>query len=419
MYMVSSIAPILSLILFVYIVECARFAPLINVDPDTSPLPRENFAITINPFSQNSAILFGGNYYQIGTTNVTFYNDLWQFQLIDSGGLSYFWEQINTTGDIPSERSFHCFNAITLSNQNPFVLLFGGSIANLETGEQEINDDFAYLYEPYTQTWVNITSDALSDGLIKRSGSTCASIQNSVYIYGGVAENNTILNDLWVYNLTTHSFTFLSLFPSEARWNAQFGITKIGQLQYLFLIGGINTFPIFLNGSLNIDVTNILHEMWSYGLSNSVWTNVSIGLSNNYSPRRIGTQVYNSYNYDKVWIYGGNILNNTLTGNQLTPLNTTKFRFNVTTCQGTTKGFTVPEFWSFDNRVAAWNNETLNLSFNPLNNTFIPPIFNHKGFTIGGFFFTLGGLITQCPLNSGLWNTNVTRIITDLTFPFN
>jgi hypothetical protein len=377
-------------------VQCATVTPLTNVDENNyGPLPRENFAITINPFEHNSIFLFGGNFYDIGTTNVTFYNDLWNFQMVNTNGLTYYWELLNTTGDQPTPRSFHCLQTIGIDNEIPFILLIGGSEANIQNGNQTINNDFFYILDPQTLNWINMTSDAITDGFTKRSGSTCTAIQKIVYVYGGVDSNNNILNDLWIYNLTSTKWTFINMFPGEARWDAQFGLATINRGMYLFLFGGVNAFPIFQNGSLNITFNNILHDIWQFNTYNQTWTNISVGILDNYTPRRVGVQVFNSFTFNKFFQYGGNILNNTLSDNTIPPLNTTRYGLNSTACTGTQNGYTVPQMWSFDKRTSSWKNETLTLSYTPFNNTFIPPIANYKGLRIGNALIIMGGVISK------------------------
>jgi hypothetical protein len=412
------------LVLFLWLpnienVYCASVTLLYNTNDTITPFPRQNFALAIDPFAMNACFLFGGDFYDFDSTNATFYNDVWSFKLLYSGGNKYVWREVTeVTGDIPSERAFPCFDTVTITNTQPYVVLFGGSVVDITTGDQTVNDDFAYLFDPYTFNWINITDDAISDGLTKRTGSACAANQNALYIYGGIDGSNTILNELWIYNLTDNAWSSLTPLPAEARWNARMAGIIIDAELYLFLFGGINVFPVVENASLIINESNILHDLWKYDVYNDTWVNSTVALTSNYVPRRIGFEVFPSYSLETFWIFGGNILNDSYSDVPVIPLNTTLYDLNTTACSASQKGFTVPQLWKYDNRVTTWFNETLETVFTPYNNTFVPPLANHRGIRLSNFLYLFGGIIQQCPLTNGIWNTNVSRIYTQPSLPF-
>ncbi|CAG9310949.1 unnamed protein product [Blepharisma stoltei] len=147
-----------------------------------SPSPRKSHSLCA---AQAKLFLFGGQ------NGDTYYNDLWVFDPDNP----YSWSSIMTAGNPPSARAGHAFDS-----QGDIVVIFGGS-----DGNSYLND--LYYLNLITNTWNKVTPSSTN----LPSGRTEACMQMFlpyVYIFGGKTESG-IINDLWLYNTGTNTFTLV------------------------------------------------------------------------------------------------------------------------------------------------------------------------------------------------------------------
>ena len=98
---------------------------------------------------------------------------------------------------VPSPRTIHC--GVSFKGQ---LLVFGGG----ETGKNAVVDPKIYILNPTNKKWIalNITGPKAPQ---QRHGHVMINFDNkNIYLHGGM-NADTILNDLWVLDLTSMSWT--------------------------------------------------------------------------------------------------------------------------------------------------------------------------------------------------------------------
>jgi hypothetical protein len=399
------------IIFFLFAISDAqRIMQLRNSDPDITPMPRSNVALAPDPLDINSCYLFGGNYLNYAAQNNTFYDDLWKFTLDYSGSSNYTWEEVLHVGELPSTRSFACLSGIQLQQyaSTPLLALFGGSTFNLNSGTNTPKSDHFYIYNTFTGVWANLTSDALGDGLTPRTGAACATVLSKLFVYGGVDGSGTILNEMWVYDLTNNIFVQKGSPSAPARWLASMSPISTFRSVSVIVHGGVTKYPLIVNLNLNITQSDILGDTLEFNTYYDNWTIVST--SDNVFPKRIGSVVSSSSVTNKIYQFGGDILNSTNFNTSVPHFDPTNFNISYTDCPSNQIGYTVGQMWTYSNDVRFWRNVTMTAIGANLNTNYVTPVANGAMAFLGSSVYIFGGIIVQCPFVNVINNVDVSRI---------
>ncbi len=114
-------------------------------------------------------------------------NDIWSFNTITME-----WTEIETTGDIPSNRS-NC--SMHYDKENDQLVVFGGGGAN----KQRFNS--INLLSWKTKEWIEVAPKANEPAPWARTYHTAELFYPNLVIYGG--EGIADLDDIWIFNFLT------------------------------------------------------------------------------------------------------------------------------------------------------------------------------------------------------------------------
>jgi len=130
------------------------------------------------------------------------------------------------------------------------MIVFGGYDSN-----NFLNDTWEYNID--TDTWTQKSSGATARYefpiIVYNDGTN-----NKMIIHGGYGPSDTVLDDLWEYNITTDTWTQLSSGPS-ARYDHTITYYNNGSGNKMLLFGGY-------------DKSNALNELWEYDIDDGSWT---------------------------------------------------------------------------------------------------------------------------------------------------
>lgn len=383
-----------------------QFYQLINTGTDT-PMPRDNFGMVPDPHSNICAYLFGGNFANITGQNLTFYNDFWKFCLYSQGSTKFTWDLVHTSVDTPSARSFHCMNVLTYQNTAPVILIFGGSTFSAINGSNTPVRDMFYAFRPDTGVVLNLTSSAVSGGISPRTGCACASFNSELYIFGGVNSSGSVLSEMWFYDWSNGIFTQKTSMPDTGVWLANTNFLYVWQNIWMYIQGGVTKYPIINDFVLNLTQSDISEKLWVYDRRFDNWTEEAV--VDNIFPKRIqGAMTATITN--QLYMFGGNVLNNTHLNISISPINPPEFNLNYTNCPSSWLGFTVGQLWTYNLQTRIWTNHTVTPLLQAGDPQLIPPIANGKIVFIGAMPHIFGGTIMQCPFVNAIPNINVTRM---------
>lgn len=237
-----------------------------------APFPRGSFAAASNPAGTGSGWMFGGVVDDF-TQNPVYNNELFR---VDPDGNSVIFTQITTDGTEPTARAFPSLAVVDNSGYED-VYLFGGGTFPYDVPAPA--EDKFWKYDSADDTWTDLSDP---DGPPARMGATLVAHQDSLYLFGGIAYDPyvffALFNDLWRYDIPTHTWTQLSDGVGPAPRHVAMGATI--KDEKLFIYGGerieidFTTFQI----TFPIDTT-----AWAWDLDNGGWTQLDDGPEQNYS----------------------------------------------------------------------------------------------------------------------------------------
>lgn len=208
-----------------------------RLNPPTSPFPR--YATMMSFDSQNGNILLFG-----GTSDLRLFNDTWIFNLAD-------WTDLGLqTSPSPRQGASMAFDTA----QDTF-LLFGGTDGNY------LNDTWAFNEE--NQNWTQL--NPLTAPPARAFASFIYDSVNGFFVLFGGEDDSGFLNDTWIFNPQTSSWSELNLssFP-PARSNACMAYDFTHNIIVLF--GGRNN-----NGFLD--------DTWTFNPVNLSWVELHPSIS--------------------------------------------------------------------------------------------------------------------------------------------
>ncbi|ODH53070.1 hypothetical protein GX48_00604 [Paracoccidioides brasiliensis] len=150
--------------------------------------------------------------------------------------------QWRRTDNLPTPRYRHCATAVDLGEGNSHVLIYGGRCTS-----GEVLNDFLLWNEMEGWRAVNVTNQSLP----ARFGASIANIdRQSGILLGGMTRDGVVLNDFWIWKLTTSSSGNIRLELNNLtenllagnllhKWLGRFGASVTTTERGTFIIGGI------------------------------------------------------------------------------------------------------------------------------------------------------------------------------------
>lgn len=234
----------------------------------TGPRPSERSTPAVAALGQ-FVYVFGGVKDDFSTGVNAFYNDLHRFNTRNDT-----WEELSPMGGPPPARAF----AASVGHEDRGLMLVVGGANYGPNFSNFIAYDDLWAYWAGQNRWTQI--QALNQGPSGRSRPKAWLVDDRLYIFGGVNRFFRMLNDLWVYDLSTNTWT--QLIPDGApgspagRHEAQGGAEpRRGKLT--------------LYGGENFDAMGhfqTLNDTWEFDLATNTWTNVTPAPENNIQPAR-------------------------------------------------------------------------------------------------------------------------------------
>jgi len=115
-------------------------------------------------------------------------------------------ENLQIKSDMPCGRFNSNFWKCTINNVTFFYLLNG---MRFTKNNQSIQLDDFWRFDTDKLVWEVLSS--VPNNYESKNSSIIWKINKNIYIYGGINSNNTIFDDLWVYNIDEDSFNYMEL----------------------------------------------------------------------------------------------------------------------------------------------------------------------------------------------------------------
>lgn len=200
----------------------------------------------------SALVVFGGVEDDFSTGKNTFFDDLYRLDTVSGT-----WTQIprEIVGPWPAARAF----AAATSSATQFFV-FGGSQFSADGSEFTVFDD---LWVLSGRAWQRLPS-----GPSARSGSTLwfSKEDKKLYLFGGIDQTFSTLNDLWSFDLSTNKWA--ELVPDgqpgspPSRHAAQAGQVAVNGT--ITLYGGEGPPPTF----------EVLNDTWTYDIATGDWSDI-------------------------------------------------------------------------------------------------------------------------------------------------
>jgi len=234
-------------------------------DSISHPGPRDaHVAFALN---STSMLLFGGNgggsalRSKAGNSGPSgvyadFYNDLWVATVKSNSGVS--WRELPKAATLPSAR----VRPSAVGNGTHMVL-FGGWPGPNSKGEYDTMLNDLWVYDVASETWTEHTPKLLERWPAERYFHTAVMRQNDgkMYVFGGyaIAKHDKIVyyNDVWAYDFTTAKFEEVK--TSGTKPSARSMHTAVMSDDTMLMFGGANP----TDGNLG--------DLWSLDMSTMVW----------------------------------------------------------------------------------------------------------------------------------------------------
>lgn len=310
--------------------------------------------------------VFGGSQDDVVNGDVVLFDELYRFDTVRNR-----WQPIEPDGPRPTARAFASAAA---DPQERHVLVYGGASFGAFFSDFVALGDL-WAYDVQTRSWIELVSTNAAP--LGRSGATVWRDGRALYVFGGITTAFEARNDLWAFDLDTHTWT--ELIPQGApgspppRHEAQSG-------------GRVQGDRVLVYGGEALDETFTfvtLADTWSYAPSTGTWTELTPEPSDDIDPPRyLGASAVLG---PRLFLHGGDIPGGDLCG--------AVFAQNPT-----------DELWSFDPRRRVWS---------PLipKGAPLPRLKRTRGVGVRGSMFVFGGYDFACDdgLPSQIWNTDVFR----------
>jgi N-acetylneuraminic acid mutarotase len=141
---------------------------------------------------------------------------------------TFTWNPIKTRGDIVKPRDEH---SAVVDEANSAMVVFGG----FEEGERT-NETIIYNLKTNVWTKVKLTDSAKRP--CPRSGHSACVSGHTMYVFGGKSDNSHKLNDLWAFDMQSHSWSQVNPVDDEMP-ETRSGHSAIIYHKIMIIFGGI------------------------------------------------------------------------------------------------------------------------------------------------------------------------------------
>lgn len=211
-----------------------------KLDPAGEPQPRARHAMVYDPATQK-VILFGG--FNVSNTALS------DVQTYDSATNT--WTELSPSGPAPEARGGHAMVYDTYGQQ---VILFGG-----QTSQAGFND--TWVYDPVVESWTQLNPAGELPPARAEHAMAFDPHTRKVVVFGGYAGGSTSLDDTWVYDLATNSWTEMSFDHTQPLPSAR--------SRHAMVYDPANDRAV-LFGGFEQDGT-IRDDIWTYDVTANIW----------------------------------------------------------------------------------------------------------------------------------------------------
>lgn len=150
---------------------------------------------------------------------------------------------INNSPNTPSPRTVHV--GASIKNQ---LVIFGGGIS----GKTPIQDPNVYIYNPTLNKWISLKGKGQNPEL-RQGHVMIAHNEDKLYVHGGVNEN-VFYDDLWVFDLKQMNWDKVNCKQTIPEARAAHGGISVNNNLYIF--GGIGSTGLALDDLWKYDISN-------------------------------------------------------------------------------------------------------------------------------------------------------------------
>ena len=259
------------------------------------PGSRESAASWMDQSGQ--AWMFGGvGFDKYPSEGVHVLDELWKFNLVQQE-----WSLISVKGqnknNLPSPGGIH--SAAACGVHNLVFVTFGG-----ENSFGQVSNEL-WIFDIQNANWLQLQS---ASGPVARKQMAYWCLHDEIIIFGGIAENNIILNDMWRFSLLKFKWTEIDLGKS-LDMPPRPGSVPPGRSGPLCWKTLHNQLYMFSGKTIEKEEhgpkTYFLPDMWVFNITDMTWYLIINDANSNYDiPRpRIDGICWNDKG--SLWLYGG------------------------------------------------------------------------------------------------------------------
>lgn len=203
------------------------------------------------------------------------------------------WEKLSPSGEKPSARGYGIAVGDTKRNQ---IIIFGGVNYSSDFKTMDMFNEM-WAYSPADNKWTQLKPSGPVPG--PRSKPTGWLVGDKWYVFGGVKPNWDALNDIWVYDIPTNTWT--ELIPNGAAGSPPPRHEGLGG----DFASSKGTLTVY-GGEVDFDKTTFsfstARDTWEYDIATNKWRDVTPKQDNIMPPRNFASAVTIG---DYLYVHGG------------------------------------------------------------------------------------------------------------------
>ncbi len=205
----------------------------------------ENLNTTNGPSYRIDAYLFykDGDIYLFGGKESEFFTDLYKLNKLENK-----WNKVlyDTSSSIPNNRNNY---SVIYSPRNDYLFLFGGK------NDDKLND--LWVLDINTKKWLTYYIGIVKPAKRDNSKFLYDYKNNSIYLFGGIDDDNNYLDDIWSLEIGATNWTKIKPNSNYYAFNKRNGLNifwvNTSQDHFIYVLGGKNNSDYFyLPNKLNI-----------------------------------------------------------------------------------------------------------------------------------------------------------------------